>query len=277
MIGFRGSNATAPSANCQAVARGRRQDNVAWTAAQAKALTSRKLGRTPASLVLLVGGVSHYDFRLRVAQSHLRADLTPSPWSHAALLMQPEDGVSATSELLESSLEPWEGFQVSTALNGLQVAPLSRYADPEEYPNVALIRVPADPAAWRDALGGRKSLRGQFANQRSVLDVPSLTLDWLGYVWCVGGAPNPLVEGRGIPSAAVIESLIGGVGYDISPGIDTSASSPEALWQTAQWWQEYFEDMTIEQMHTRYHQSESMPGPRPAAAGSATGQRFGRG
>lgn len=277
MIGFRGSNATAPSPNCRAAARGRRQDNVAWVAAQAKALSSGRLGKTPASFVLLLGGTSSYDFRLRVAQSHLRADLTPSPWSHAALLLDTEGSVGGESELLESSLEPWEGFQVASTVNGLQVAPLRRYADPEAYPNVALIRVPVDPARWRDTLDDRKSIREQFANQRSVLDVPALLLEWLGYVWCVGGAPNPLVAGQGVPSAAVIESLIGAAGYDISPGIDTSASSPEALWQTAQWWQQYFDDMAIEQMHTRHHQSDAMPGPRSAAAGSTTGRRFGRG
>ncbi len=275
MIGFRGSNANAPSPNCQRVARAGDQSNVDWIKAQARELTSGDHGG-PATLVVLVGGVSTYHFRLRVAQSHLRADLTPSQWSHAAMLLNPERAVGGRSEILESSLEPWEGFEIPSTVNGLQVAPLSRYADPEQYPSIGLIRVPVDPALWRDDVAGRKSHREQFANQRAVLDVPSLLLEWLGYVWCVGAAANPLLSGHGIPTAAVIESLVGSVGYDVSPGIDTAASSPEALWQTAQWWQEYFADMNIEQMHTRYHHGEALPGPRTSTARSATARRFNR-
>ena len=36
--------------------------------------------------LLLVGGSSFVDFRLRVAQSHARSDMRPSLWSHVAII-----------------------------------------------------------------------------------------------------------------------------------------------------------------------------------------------
>lgn len=137
--------------------------------------------------------------------------------------------------------------------NGLQIAPLRRYANPIEYPNIAVIRVPVDSSEWRDNQGAQKSILAQFADQRVVLDVTTLMLEWLAFVWCAGDAGNPLLDGHGVPSAAVIESLLAATGYDMSPGLDTSASSPEAFWQTAKWWQDYYSEMDIVQMETRYH------------------------
>ena len=49
--------------------------------------------------IVLLGGTDLIDFRLRIAQSHLRNDLTPSHWSHVALL-----GESKTVHLETASL-----------------------------------------------------------------------------------------------------------------------------------------------------------------------------
>src|SRR5712691_5851258 len=75
------------------------------------------------SLLLLVGGGRDpLSFRLRVAQSHVRDDLTPSAWSHVAFVptLAPSLGESPTREV---SLAPAacfgeSGFPVPT--NGLQ-------------------------------------------------------------------------------------------------------------------------------------------------------------
>jgi len=50
----------------------------------AQAVTHRKRG----GIVVLLGGADLLHFRLRVAQSHVRADLLPSYWSHAALAIE---------------------------------------------------------------------------------------------------------------------------------------------------------------------------------------------
>ena len=54
------------------------------------------------SLLLLVGGNDPLSFRLRVAQSHVRHDLSPSAWSHVVFL--PELPHNASGKLLKSRL-----------------------------------------------------------------------------------------------------------------------------------------------------------------------------
>ena len=254
MINFRGSPAIEPFEECREAPRRRNEDNEQWLK---RTITTLQKARPklddPATYVVLLGGVRTYDYRLRIAQSHLRSDVTPSHWSHVFMFASTDDGVAGDSEILEASLEPYEGFQVPSKFNGLQWAPLLRYRSPDYYPNIAVIRVPVPPAAWCESQRGQKSIVTQFTDQRVVLDVTSLYLLWLGFVWCACDAGNPLLSGQGVPSAAVIESLIGSCGYDMSPGLDAAASSPEAFWQTAKWWQQYFADLKIAQMLTRYH------------------------
>src|SRR5690606_38310655 len=84
--------------------------------------------------LLLVGGTSLVDFRLRVAQSHLRSDLTPSHWSHVALLGESDGTNLATAPLQEISLSPAGGFGFPPASNGVQNAVLERYANPKQFP-----------------------------------------------------------------------------------------------------------------------------------------------
>lgn len=95
-------------------------------------------------------------------------------------------------------------------------------------------------------------------------------LEWLAFVWGAGREGNPLLRGHGIPSAAVIESLLGASGYDVCPGLDSSASSPEAIWQTAKWWQHYYTAMNLDPMATRYFTAD---GGEPERSTSGTTRR----
>src|SRR4051812_2119022 len=70
--------------------------------------------------ILLVGGTSVVDFRLRTAQSHLRSDLTPSHFSHAALLGNTDSQKPEATPLYEISLMPQDGFDFPTPTNGVQ-------------------------------------------------------------------------------------------------------------------------------------------------------------
>ena len=79
----------------------------------------------------------------------------------------------------------------------------------------------------------------RFKKQRADIDCVELTLLWLGYVWGVGRALNPLLDGYGTPSAAFIESLTSANDFDLTPGLESRASCPEAIWQSARWWHEY--------------------------------------
>ena len=192
--------------------------------------------------LLLIGGRTATDFRLRVAQAPFRHDATPSHWSHVAIIKSPNEEAPAATVLLEVSLEPPLGLGTATHHNGLQTNYLDWYADPERYPNVALLQVPVPQDRWAVVTTAlQTSPLELFAKQRRYLDVPALILRWLSFLWWVGDGANPLLEGAGLPSASAVEALLDAEGYDISPGLESGASSPEAIWQAASWWHPFYE------------------------------------
>ena len=125
------------------------EDNLNWIQRQMRAGLGYTGGDEEVTWLLLLGGTGIYHQRLREAQRDLRADRTRSHWSHAVLLCEVREQF-ADSLILETSLEPLEGFGMPTAYNGVQGAVLSRYADPREFPNVAVIRVPVLQSVWFD-------------------------------------------------------------------------------------------------------------------------------
>ena len=203
--------------------------------------------------LVLLGGADALSFRLRVAQSHLRHDLTPSRWSHALLL----DGATVRAgkdnmppaltnvRTFEISLDPAQGFGFTPPTNALQHGRLRDHTDVTKFPNIALLSAPVAWAQAREMLveveakGTGAKRGGFFQHQRAVLDATELVILWLAYVWGVGRASNPLLEGHGIPSAAMIEVVLGAAGFDLTPGLESRASCPEAIWQSAKWWHEY--------------------------------------
>jgi hypothetical protein len=176
--------------------------------------------------ILLLGGSALADFRIRVAQSHLRRDLCPSFWSLAGIL---RDGKTFDTVPLDF----WEDTSQVPGLNGIQRCRIAGYDDPDRYPNIAVLSFTRDTAVLaRHA----ESVRGQ----RSVLDLPSLMLPWLGFVWGAGRQGNPLFGGTGVPSAAFVETVYALAGIDLTPGVSSESSCPEAIWQAAKWWQGYY-------------------------------------
>jgi hypothetical protein len=184
--------------------------------------------------ILLVGGTDLIHFRLRIAQSHLRNDLTPSHWSHVALLGESKIAHLDTAPLYEISLAPASGFGFPTATNGVQTGTLEKYGDSKHFPNIAILYLPPSikPAMLMNAVE-------RFQQQRIVIDAVQLLLAWLGYGWGAGRAANPLLDGLGMPSAAMVETVTGAAGFDLTPGLESRASCPEAIWQSARWWHEY--------------------------------------
>ncbi len=39
----------------------------------------------------------------------------------------------------------------------------------------------------------------------------------------------------------MIEVVVGGAGFETTPGLASRSSCPEAIWQAAKWWYEHFE------------------------------------
>ena len=178
--------------------------------------------------LLLLGGNSVAHFRVRVAQSQLRFDLTPSHWSMVGVL-------AGKDNLYTVPLEINEDISELPRVNGVRELPLSDFEDPNRFPNIAVIQVTDTP---------EKVLRYASAMkwQRGLVDLPALILSWLGYVWCVGKKGNPLLEGEGLPSAVFAETLFGMAGIELTPGLATGSTCPEAIWQAAKWWASFYEE-----------------------------------
>jgi hypothetical protein len=179
--------------------------------------------------VILLGGSSVVDFRLRVAQSHLRIDLTPSCWSIAGILLDDETFASVPFGVPDASTVP--------RTNAVQRCRLADYDDPRRFPNIAVVQFADGEAAIRRNVD-------LITSERSIIDLPAYLVPWLAFVWGAGLQPNPLFEQKGIPSAVFVETAYAIAGVELTPGLSSASSCPEAIWQSATWWQAFFESAT---------------------------------
>jgi len=177
--------------------------------------------------LLLVGGSSVIEFRIRVAQSRFRQDLLPSFWSMAGLLVRSR--VYTVADLRRLDRVPED--------NGVQRIPLRELDDPRVYPNLAILQFTRQNRLVRDKIE-------HIAQQRGIVDIPALIVPWLGFLWGVPGYDNPLAQGKGLPSAILIETAFGMAGIDLTPGLASLATCPEAIWQAAKWWTSYYATST---------------------------------
>jgi hypothetical protein len=210
------------------------EDNLQWIRRIAPA--KKRPPQRDYSGLLLVGGADPLSFRLRIAQSHVRHDLSPSAWSHVLFVRNLEEDALARSATIEISLMPSAGFGpfgYPVSYNGIQAGQLGAYQSAELFPNIALLWVPVAAQTIADSLTALQL-------QRPILDCPELILKWLAYCWGAGVQATPLAEGFGIPSAAVLEAAYAANGFDLTPGLESRSSCPEAIWQAASWWQDYY-------------------------------------
>jgi hypothetical protein len=217
MIPSRDSPATAPNSLLTPAEADPGQSNLAWLRA----------GRLRQG-ILLLGGTSLVDFRVRVAQSGLRSDLSPSYWSLCGLL------VDADGTFLSVPLQPDDVSTVPEA-NAVQTCRLADFDDPEQWPNIAVLRFTRE-------LGEVVRHARTVGARRTIVDLPELVLAWLAYAWATPGAGNPLLAARGVPSAALVETAHALAGIEITPGLASASSCPEAIWQAVKWWHEYYRE-----------------------------------
>ena len=216
--------------------RGAGESNEAWIG---RMVAEHRVDTGPDwTVLLLVGGNDPLSFRLRVAQSHVRHDLSPSAWSHVAFLPQLA-GTMAETPTIEVSLAPerFGSFGFAPPTNGLQQGRLGAYLDADLFPNIALLSAPVPSAKVTSSLD-------DLRRQRSVLDVPQLILRWLAYCWGVGVPASPLTDGIGVPGAAILEAAFAAQGFDLTPGLESRSSCPEAIWQAATWWHGFYQRTT---------------------------------
>ena len=176
--------------------------------------------------VLLLGGTSIVSFRIRVAQSELRQDLLPSFWSTAGLLVGGEEVVTVRMDsVLDASAH--------VERNGVEKVSVDVYDDVTSYPNIAVVEFSEKHATVLNEVV-------RIGHERNIVDLLANFSRWLPYVWGVSGASNPLIDGVGLPSATLIERAHALAGIDLSPGLPSAASCPEAIWQAARWWHESY-------------------------------------
>lgn len=223
MLSIRGSHNAKSNPQLRFVPRTNGNGNLSWLAQH---LPKKDDGRLR---LLLLGGTEPLHFRLRVAQSHFRHDMSPSHFSHVALMAFDRLG---RVKLWECALDPKDGFGYPPEDNAFRFGALKDYDDARRFPNICLL---SSEAKHADVLSAERVRT--FRHQRAALDVVALLHAWLGYAWGVGDAPNPLQRDEGIPSAAAAEVLLANSGIDLTPGVSSRSSCPEAIWQAAKWWQ----------------------------------------
>jgi hypothetical protein len=219
MLAIRHSQATTPNESLQERPAREGESNREWL---------RNLGVS--SGIILIGGSSLAHFRIRVAQSHVRTDLFPSFWSLAGIL---HDGETFASVPLDGRADPSDVPRI----NGIQTCRLDEYDNPKYFPNIAVLHFTDDVGPIHENIERLKS-------QRSVIDLPTLMLPWLGYIWSIGQAGNPLLAGNGLPSAAFVETVYGIAGVEVTPGLSSASSCPEAIWVAAKWWHQFYGEGT---------------------------------
>jgi hypothetical protein len=222
--------------------RGSPRGNVAWLR---RARRDHGIGEV--GDVVLLGGKSVVDFRIRVAQSHARHDLTPSYWSTVGVL------ASATRLITVPIASTGVDLSLIPASNAMLPAALSDFDDTNRYPNIAVVRFPGvDPTKLLEQAD-------KLRKQRSIADLPALLIAWLGFVWGAGGSPNPLLVGLGHPSAVLVESLFGLVDVELTPGLASASSCPEAIWQSVKWWQDFYAQAVAGQPEEAEASKETSP------------------
>ena len=217
-------------------------------------------GEELAGAVILLGGSDLAHFRVRYAQSRLRSDLLPSFWSLAGVLANDRSFYSVTLDVPDASRVP--------QTNGVRRCLLRDYADPKWFPNVAVLR-------FTDSVRPLTDNVTRVERQRSVIDLPAYVLPWLAHVWGAGAGDNPLVAGYGLPSAAFVETVFGLAGIELTPGLSSSSSCPEAIWSTALWWHSFYEARAEDEARAEAVAAASAPvevaraAPKSAAKKSA--------
>ncbi len=196
----------------------------------------RAIGDCPGdkAVIALTGSKSTTALRLRMAQAEAREDLLPSDWSHAFAILG--EDIDQHTPIAEVPLHETSALGFPPTGNAVIEGILGNYRDRKEHPNLAVLFIPTSTERLRESIERFKGLRTQ-------IDAVQLKARWLPYLWGVGKGRNPLHEGFGIPSAAFVEALAAAHDFELTPGLASSSSCPEAIWQAARWWHEYHEQV----------------------------------
>jgi len=212
--------------------------------------------------IALLGGSDTVSFRLRVAQSHLRRDMLPSYWSDV-ILIEPQGASFSAALTVHVPLSQPGGAAFPARENGVIIRPLSDFDSVDNFPNIALIALPVPHAEIAKRLE-------TFKRARSTLDALEHVLRWLAFAWGVTRTSNPLHENYGIPSACMLETVFAAASFDLTPGLESRASCPEAIWSAAKYWHDYFEKATGKVPSGRFDHPHRYPIVEPKGPGRSS-------
>ncbi len=225
------------------------ESNSSWLA---RALEAPEFRETELAIIL-IGGRTSLDLSLRFAQSMARYDRSPSSWSEVALLVR-QRGKRRTHRCygmhLPAVQEPmaFDGDRrllrnVPTWNNGVQDRVDQAIDNPVNYPNIGVFgfsEARLEAIRHRCGTGNLAKAAGEvienYCRRADVISGAESAWRWLGYAWGIRGQHNPLSEGLGLPSAMFVESVLSALGVDLTPGLASHSSCPEAIWQTFCWW-----------------------------------------
>ena len=197
----------------------------------------------------LAGMYGHVGYGLRRAQEVVRIDMAPSYWSHAFLLTSALGDTADKNRtpdqsawIWECSLEPGAVSTFFHLRNGVCPRPLADYTRADfslsamSVPNLAILAVELSASERKQIL--------ERANQPDVdqvhYNLASLLGDWYDYLTNRATEPNPLGNGKAIPSASYVQLAYDAVGIDLAPGAMQRTLTPEHLWQAFRYFQPTF-------------------------------------
>lgn len=228
-------------------------------------------------MLLLVGGASREHTLVRHAQASLRYDACPSPWSHAALVLDWRAG-SKEAFGFEVTHDPEGGVVGDPERNGVTPFRLSRYADARAYPDLCIAwfsfkqPVPgSDPdltPAARDRAARAAIVDAVLHPGRDRRRYP-LWRDlgpWLAWFRAETSDP-PLTRGISQPAAAFCQYAFEAAGVDIAPAASEAAQCPEVLWASLLRWSDGRDyDVRLWRSRGRDTADEPPPGRYSSAA-----------
>ena len=113
------------------------EDNLGWLGRATQTLTSQfgdALKSQELVRLVLFGGTDPVSFRLRVAQAHIRHDMTPVVGPHVVLIHPKQ-----LSRVYEISLGTSRWISLSGFDHGLPYGSIQHYRDRARFPNIALL------------------------------------------------------------------------------------------------------------------------------------------
>jgi hypothetical protein len=208
-------------------------------------------------------------------------DRRTSQWSHAAVITEwAADPANARG--VEVTLQPAEDTAQVPERNGVTVFRVRRYLDAKRYPNVGLcvptfrkrkkgeeeIPLAGDPDERRSLLVST-ALRPNRDRERYPLW--DLLAPWAHYAYSPDTSPNPLIEGRPLPSAALCEYAYEAIGADLTPGATGNHCSPEVLYATMKHWETALDQMAFVSLSTFTRVLDEHGTPPEALSADVTG------